>query len=248
MTMPAKPEQLSTSHDGTNSPNAGLPGKKVFLAVPIYGQVAAQFMASLVALNNHPPRGSTLQVAYNFGDSLVTRARNRLTADFLAGDFTHLLFLDSDLEFNPACVNRIFSHSEDVVAGIYPIKKQGILKCCLQTLDQPAREDGLMEVKRIGTGFMCIARDVFSRILLAHGPEIQYKDLDSGRTEYDFWRVGVRHGEYLSEDWWFCDVCRELGIKIWADTQVLLNHVGQVTFPLQSQLEAIETAQKKVTP
>jgi len=47
-------------------------------------------------------------------------------------------------------------------------------------------------------------------------------------------------GEYLSEDWLFCDMARRAGFNVFADTHVLLNHVGQVTFPLQSQVAQLQ--------
>ena len=65
------------------------------------------------------------QVKISFGwscDPSVERARNVLTKNFLESDCTHLLFVDSDIAFLPRDVQRIISHDEDVVGGIYPLK------------------------------------------------------------------------------------------------------------------------------
>jgi hypothetical protein len=183
------------------------------------------------------------------GDSLVTRARNVLTADFLASDCTHLLFIDADLVFTPSDVARISSHDADVVGGFYPLKRQGPVQWCgngRPDVSGGEPSPGLQEVRFIGTGFMCIARRVFERMLEADGEAIRYTSDDPGhRIEHDFWRVGVRptsdpRPRYLSEDWYFCQRWLDLGGQVYADRQVVLHHLGAATFPLDSQWEALQ--------
>lgn len=56
-------------------------------------------------------------------ESLIQRARNRIAAEFLAREgFTHLVFIDADLEWKPTDVVRLLSHGVDVVCGVYPKK------------------------------------------------------------------------------------------------------------------------------
>jgi hypothetical protein len=83
---------------------------KLFVALPIYQELNALFAQCLMKLITDPP--CQLAVRMNPGDSLVSRARNSLTADFLETDCTHLLFIDSDLIFSPDQVARIASHPE----------------------------------------------------------------------------------------------------------------------------------------
>jgi hypothetical protein len=40
---------------------------------------------------------------------------------------------------------------------------------------------------------------------------------------------------YLSEDWFFCERALRLGYEIFADTRVVLKHVGEAIYPLKSQ-------------
>lgn len=220
--------------------------RKIFIGIPVYGAMPAQFVNSLMAFIAAQPITADLRMKQ--GDSLVTRARNSLTKDFLESDCTHLLFIDCDLAFTVADILRITSHAEDVVGGVYPLKTEGELQWCgngaLEDA-KPVREDGLQELRYIGTGFMCVAREVFLRILLTDGPQIEYTTDDpSHRTEYDFWRVGVRptadkRRRYLSEDWYFCQRWLELGGKVYADTRVTLQHEGRAVWPLLSQREAL---------
>ena len=51
-------------------------------------------------------------------ESLVTRARNTLVQLFMDEEYTHLLFIDADLSFNPESVFRMLDLDEDVVTGV----------------------------------------------------------------------------------------------------------------------------------
>jgi hypothetical protein len=232
-------------------------GRKLFIGIPVYGGIVPQFMECMAAFIAARPIPAKIRMKH--GDSLVTRARNCLTAEFLESDCTHLLFIDSDLMFSVDDVVRIASHDLDLVGGMYPLKIEGELQWCgnglLGKAETPSGvppkaesanlPEGVEEARYIGTGFMCIARHVLTKMLLADGQEITYQsDSPPHKTEYDFWRVGVRdtgdvRRRYLSEDWFFCQRWLELGGKVYADKDVVLRHVGQATFPLLSQREAL---------
>jgi len=201
--------------------------------------------------------GATVRISFGWScDPSVERARNVLTANFLASDCTHLLFIDSDIAFTPRDVQRIISHDEDVVGGIYPLKTMDrAVQWCGNQLDAgpedapsaghektgaPVREDGLQEVGCIGTGFLCIARRAFEKIIEADRVKICYcQDWPPYREEFAFWRQTVREvngkRRFLTEDWNFCYRYCELGGKVFADTQVILRHAGRAVWPLDLQ-------------
>ena len=215
----------------------------VFIALPVYGGVDPWFHQSLMDLIRAKPRPYQMTIRHHVGDSLVSRARNRLVADFLRTDCTHLLFIDSDLIFSPAHVARVLAHDAPIVAGLYP-KKQRELGWVCNLLDPSPEPDaaGLQPVKYAGTGFLCIAREVFERII-REMPELRY-DPDDGDGEpgslWDFFKVGVwecpetGYRRYLSEDWWFCQIARDVGYEVLMDTQVICKHVGQFVYPFDS--------------
>lgn len=67
----------------------------------------------------------TEQVMSN--ESLIQRARNYLADDFMRSGFTHMLWIDSDIEFNPHDVISMLAlsdyHSEyDILCAAYPKK------------------------------------------------------------------------------------------------------------------------------
>jgi hypothetical protein len=211
---------------------------KLFLALPVYGGYDPHFISSLLQLQMEPP--CSLIVRPCIGDSLVARARNKLAAEFLETDATHLLFLDTDLIFTPAHIARLISHDEPIVAGLYP-KKQPQLAWVLNTLPGEEPDDrGLQKVKYIGTGCLMIHRGVIER-MIAEIPNIAYIT-DAGqvqRTEHDLFPTGPMFDpeqqttRYHSEDWGFCRRALDLGYSIYADTRVVCKHVGACIYPLQ---------------
>ncbi len=222
-----------------------MPTKRIFCAIPAYGSLPNHFLATYTHLCAQPP--FDVKVRCRGNDSLITRARNALTADFLETDCTHLLFIDGDILCTREHLERIGSHDVDIVGGIYPFKSEGKLQWCINSLPGGATvgDDGLLEVRYVATGFMLIARRVFQAMIEADGRQIEYRtDAEPHRIEHDFWRVGVRdtedaHRRYLTEDWFFCQRWRELGGRVYADTRVVLRHVGHAVYPLQSQRDQI---------
>ena len=217
--------------------------KKVFIGLPVYGGYNAHFIHSLIPLLLAPPCSVT--VGPCIGDSLVARARNKLAADFLESDCTHILFLDTDLIFSVQAITRLLSHDVAIVGGLYP-KKQAKLEWVCNMLPQSEPEkSGLQRVKYIGTGALLISRIVLETMVRDYGPTIQYQT-DRGqqpRTEHDFFpcapMMDIEHGQvrYHSEDWGFCRRALDIGFTIFADTCVVLKHVGDCIYPLTDPFE-----------
>lgn len=188
--------------------------KKVFLATPMYGgQCAGMYTKSIADMSAlFAKYGIPLQLYYLFNESLITRARNYCVDEFLRSDATHLMFIDSDIGFNPQDVLAMLSlmtdeSPYDVLGGPYPKKciswekiKQAVDKGVADedpsTLDRYVgdyvfnpksgqKEIPLgepVEVLELGTGFMMIKRNVFERYRQAY-PELSYKP-DHVRTEH----------------------------------------------------------------
>lgn len=103
--------------------------RKLFLATPMYGgQCAGMFarsVADLTALCTH--YGIGLQMYFLFNESLITRARNYCCDEFIRSDATHMMFIDSDIGFNPNDVLALLALQDDdseydVIGGPYPKK------------------------------------------------------------------------------------------------------------------------------
>ena len=103
--------------------------RKLFVATPMYGGIAAgmytRSMCDLTALCVR--YGIEVRSYFLFNESLITRARNYCVDEFLRSDAEHLLFIDSDIGFNPQDVIAMMAlqtpeSDYDVIAGPYPKK------------------------------------------------------------------------------------------------------------------------------
>lgn len=188
--------------------------RKLFLATPMYGgQCAGMFarsVADLAALCTQ--YGVQLQLYFLFNESLITRARNYCCDEFMRSGATHLMFIDSDIGFNPQDVIALLAIQDetspyDVIGGPYPKKCISWEKIKMAVDKGVADEDPNrlekfvgdyvfnpksgqtqipigqpVEVSEIGTGFMMIRRRTFEKYQEAF-PDLSYRP-DHVRTEH----------------------------------------------------------------
>ena len=187
--------------------------RKLFLAVPMYGGNCAGMFAKSVAdlASICTSNGIEMRSYFLFNESLVTRARNYCVDEFMRSGCTHMMFIDSDIGFDPRDVLAMLAlqsdESEyDVLAGPYPKKCISWEKIKLAVDKGVADEDPNVlekyvgdfvfnpkggggniridipvEVSEIGTGFMMTRRSAFERFEKAF-PQYSYKP-DHVRTE-----------------------------------------------------------------
>lgn len=179
---------------------------RIFVGTPMYGgQCAGVYTRSCLDFASAAlTYGVAAKFYFMFNESLITRARNYVVDEFLRSDFTHLLFIDSDIGFTWQDVFTLLQvaaedPSKDVVCAPYPKKtiawekirdavKQGFADDNPFQLEQfqgdlvfnPSGETTTfnimepLEVNESGTGFMLISRGVFERYREAY-PELAYK-------------------------------------------------------------------------
>lgn len=162
-------------------------------------------------------------------ESLVTRARNEMTATFLKTNHTHMFWLDADIEFTPEDVADVWNMDADIGVGVYAMKKRDAqwfaawkAGALVKDLDQ---WQGPVEVDYAGTGFMCIKREVIET--LAEGAE-SYEGPD-GRVPA-LYMTPIHNDGFESEDYHFCRVARDAGFSIMMNPDVRLGHIGQYSY------------------
>ena len=108
---------------------AELQKRKLFVATPMYGGMCAgmytRSISDLAAIC--AKYQIQLQLYFLFNESLITRARNYCADEFMRSNATHLMFIDSDIGFNPqdviAMLAMMTDESDyDVMGGPYPKK------------------------------------------------------------------------------------------------------------------------------
>jgi len=227
------------------------------ICLPAFGgMVSESYLMSLVKLINFLNfSGITYSIDTIVNESLVPRARNSLVAKMMQfeGKSTHLIFIDSDIEFEPDSVVKLLLADKDVVGGIYP-KKALPISFVVNSIDNAQFEGTLLEVKRIGTGFVCIKREVFEKMFERYA-HLKYNDnigLDERYAPFKYALFDTSidkedNNNYVSEDYTFCDRWRAMGGQIWADLSISLTHVGYFKFkgvsPLEIAMKQAEAAQ-----
>jgi len=267
--------------------------KKLFIATPMYGgQCLGMYMKSSLDLQGLCSQyGIEVRFSFIFNESLITRARNYLVDEFLRSGFTHLLFIDADIHFDPRDVIALLALDKDVVGGPYPkksIKWGSVIEAVKRKPDiLPGELEKVtgdyvfnavagtgqfsigepLEVMEIGTGYMMVKREVFP-LFEAQYPEFKYKPDHVGQANFDGSRyihayfdthidvkkditlvadVGDKKkgdvvtiggsDRYLSEDYMFCQLWRNMGGKIHLCPWMKTFHVG--TYAFQGDMPAV---------
>lgn len=233
---------------------------KLFIATPMYGGMCTGHYVQGLLLTIAKMRSVGVEVkwAQIMNESLITRARNELVRQFLETDCDYLMFVDADIGFDGQAIATLMAADRDIACGIYPKKEVNwdsveiaaklerskledyagsFVLNMIGSDDAATDEDGMIEIRHGGTGFMLIKRSVFERLK----PEVptyrtaSYVDPESGKhvkpLTYEFFATSIDHtGALLSEDYHFCELWRKLGGKVHANPFIKLLHVGTYVF------------------
>ena len=216
-----------------------LAGRSIFIALPAYDfKVSLKLAISLARVAQAAPQhGIDIQIGSVCGCSVVSRARNLLTKDFLESKCTDLIFIDSDINFEPEDVFRLMAWTTDpkkgIVAGVPRIR--GEERVYITALEYDDNQEltmnsmGLVRGMRVATAFMMVRRDVFETLVEAH-PEWTYYDKKSDRMLPAIFDFMLTEEGYMGEDFLFCDRAREVGFEVWIDPTIKLGHMGVQEF------------------
>jgi len=215
---------------------------KVHIAMPCYGGMLTEstFMSFIKWANTARQLGIDWTLETMVNESLISRARNTLTAKFLdMPDATHLFFVDADIGWEPWHLLVLLNRDVDVIGGLYPMKTMPIKWVVNGFEGAEEGTDGLQEVSKAGTGFLLMKKHVFEK-MKTHPAVKQYKNDIGLDPKFDqhlktYFDTAVRQNRYYSEDWTFCENWRDMGGRIWVDKRVLLRHSGSYVFCMENQ-------------
>jgi hypothetical protein len=215
---PARRTTDFTASGATLTTDVKIPAN-VYVATPSYGGVVTtSYVHGLLDLYDTADRYEFgLRINFNSFDSLITRARNTMVAEYLADErFTHLMWIDGDIGFKGSDVVRLLLADRPVVAGVYPLKTDGwpaeglpeALPAGTTKADfqecfacYPANafsgvlepdENGFLDVIDAPTGFMLIKREVFLK-LASSFPELHYRAGLIDRPDHDSGKIAELH-------------------------------------------------------
>ena len=236
-------------------------GKHIAVCTPCYGGMVFQnYLLSIIKLIGVCQHyGVQLSFIIRGGDSLIPRTRNSIVAEFMATEhFTHLLWIDADIGFDPDAVLRLLRADREVVAGVYPMKtlvlpdplpavsKAELMASIARYPFNPIGgrvsmdQYGFIEVLDAPTGLMMIKREAFDRLIAAypdhriiadHMPGLEHIADKIEKYNYRFFDVMTEaNGRYLSEDYAFCRRWQAIGGRIFVDGASKLSHQGSMLY------------------
>lgn len=196
---------------------------KILIAIPCMDMVHTAFCRSLVGMK---PVGD--HVEFRFAQSsLIYDSRNQIAEYAVKKKFDRVLWLDSDMTFEPDLLYRLnedLNSGLGIVSGLYTTRKKKITPCIYKSINPSGRlgmpeapaymdypKDDVFEVAGCGFGAVMMDVEILSDVMKAYG--------------YMFSPV-VGMGEDLS----FCFRVSSLGRKIYCDSRIKLGHIGQFEY------------------
>lgn len=207
---------------------------KIIFATPAYrGVQCGPFLDSLEAtVTLCMACGYETEFIQLAGSPYVQTARNTLLMQAYNKGADKVFFLDDDISWKPLDAIRLIESGYDVVAGLYRFKQDEVnYPVVLYTDDNGQacyREDGSLAAARVPTGFLCIDRKVIAQLIEAY-PQQRYIDGADEVVLYDLFPQGIRDGQWVGEDYAFCDLCTDIGIKIFVVPDIDLCHYSSTT-------------------
>jgi len=220
----------------------------LYIATPLYGEdVKVAYMDGMIKLSKELEKAGIPSIREHImHTSLITKARNECISHFMNNTkLDHFIFIDSDIGFNAIDVIKLMNYDKLLIAATYPKKHlnwEEIQKCLYNDMPETSKElfettsqytlypkkdamvkDKLLQVERVGTGFMMIKRELILKLEKKY-PELMY--LENGKKGYGMFETMIKNKEILSEDYAFCERVNNIGEKVYIDPSINLTHHG----------------------
>lgn len=190
-------------------------GMRLLIAVPTTDYMPADFVKSLAKLQQELGRQ---RVAYDveiLSGTLVYIARNRLANKAINEGYTHVLWLDSDMIFDPHVVDDLMDCGKEMVCGAFVSRRPPYGPCIYSSIRQneveKVKDFGLKPFRVDGCGFALVLTSV---------ELLQAVTQKFGTT--------FQPTEYYGEDLAFCWRVGQIGREIWCDPSVRPGHIAHV--------------------
>jgi hypothetical protein len=200
------------------------------ILVPCYHSIEPECDAGLRQLE---ARGYPVRRVYGFAQ--IDIGRSQIASSVLSEGFEELMWIDSDVVFEPSSVDRLRSHNLPLVCGLYAKKGRREFACNFLPETNTVvfgPQGGLIELPYAGFGFTLTRREVY---------ETMHEQLNLPLCNERFGKVLVPYflpmvipdgsgAWYLGEDYAFCRRAQECGYRVIADTTIRLWHVGAYAY------------------
>ena len=190
---------------------------RTMIAIPCMDMVHTLFMASMISLRK--PEGTEVAIA---SCSLVYESRHTLALKAINEGFDRVLWLDSDMSFDPDLLERLSADLDqglDFVCGLYFTRKNPVQPCVYEVCSQRKKKSG--ELIPVSESFREIPDGLFEIEGCGFGAAMMTTDLIRSAGHLPFFPT-----DGFGEDLSFCRKVREAGKKLYCDSRIKVNHIG----------------------
>jgi len=206
--------------------------KKVIIATPCYdGKLYTSYVNSLIGTLSIQQNDYIIFPLQISNDSLLCKVRNNFISIAINNDVDELVFIDSDISWDPSDFFKLLSYDVDFIGGLYRQKTdmQTIMVYRENKEEQLKYKNGLLDVFGIGMGFTRLSKKCFTE--LYNSSENYYIENNTYKNVFE---VSIIDGEYTSEDITVCRKWANLSDenRIYIDKSIKLTHIGNKEFSL----------------
>lgn len=190
--------------------------------MPVQDSVEAQTTQCLIDLLSHRNVIGRAQCE----GTLVHKARNHLLKSSLNNfkEVTHILFVDDDMVFNNEDLDKLLDSGKDVISSICVERNVPFHPCFVPYNRQwtnmreliEGKKKGAMKVHSVGMGFTLLKADIVKKLL--------------EKDENPFY---FEKGSDYGEDFNFCSLLRDMGVKIYVHCDSHVGHIAKLPISLQ---------------
>ena len=196
---------------------------KVAVCIPARDQMHTATSFHLYNLAQYFTKHGIENQLFISAGTLIVNQRQALVKEAQAWGASHVLFVDSDMEFDPLHVQSLLNKDLDIVAAAYskrvePLHSTAWLDSSdwtttINPFDYPLTTP-IIEAQAVGMGLCLIKIEVFDNI------------------EPPWFRLGWRQEQYIGEDIEFCTLAIAAGYKVYVDLIISreIGHLGTKSF------------------
>ena len=162
----------------------------IFVATPVHSDVSIHYFQACLEFQKFCMKRDVLASFQVMKSSLVTQGRNLCVSSFMESKHTHLLFVDSDIDFQAQSIFKMVAADKDIISVPYPLKQlmwdkaweriskgninnpkdlkyKGLYTYPMKVQDEKdiRVKDGVIEVTHSPTGCMLIKREVIEKMI-----------------------------------------------------------------------------------
>lgn len=185
---------------------------RLLIAIPCMDSMPYLFVDSLTNLVRRLEHESVNFEVKIEGGTLIYLARDSLVKYAMANEFTHILWLDSDMTFDNDIFEKLLSHNKDFVCGLYQSRHAENRPVMFKDLGRSERyseyPDELFPIEACGFACVLMKTHLAAKIMSEYG---------------SCFMPSLFYGEDLE----FCNKLLKHGYEMYSDPNAKVGHIGR---------------------